>query len=92
MTPDQVPAAKDLTTLSQPRTTTKITPASPVGLTAREIEVLRLVTQGMTDTQVAETLVISRRTVNWHLTSIYSKLGVSSRSAATRRAIEQHLV
>jgi DNA-binding NarL/FixJ family response regulator len=41
---------------------------------------------------VAEQLVISPRTVNWHLTSIYSKLQVSSRSAATRYAIEQHLV
>lgn len=92
MTPAQALAAQDRTTVSQPSTTTKITPTSPVSLTAREIEVLRLVTQGMTDTQVAEILVISPRTVNWYLTSIYSKLGVSSRSAATRRAIEQHLV
>jgi predicted ATPase/DNA-binding CsgD family transcriptional regulator len=66
--------------------------SSPAGLTAREVEVLRLVAQGLTDAQVAEQLVISRRTVNWHLTSIYSKIGVSSRSAATRYAIEQHLV
>ena len=67
-------------------------PSSPAGLTAREVEVLRLVAQGKTDAQVAEQLVISPRTVNWHLTSIYSKLGVSSRSAATCCAIEQHLV
>ena len=53
---------------------------------------LRLVAQGMTDAQVAERLIVSPRTVNWHLTSIYSKLGVSSRSAATRYAIENHLV
>ena len=46
----------------------------------------------MTDAQVAARLVISPRTVNWHLTSIYSKLGVSSRTAATRYAIEQKLV
>ena len=64
----------------------------PAGLTAREVEVLRLVAQGLTDGQVAEQLVISPRTVNWHLTSIYSKLGVSSRSAATRFAIEHKLV
>jgi len=56
------------------------------------MEVLRLVAQGLTDAQVAEQLVVSPRTVNFHLTSIYSKLGVSSRSAATRYAIEQHLV
>ncbi len=67
-------------------------PTYPAGLTAREVEILRLVAQGLTDIQVAETLVISPRTVNWHLTSIYSKLQVSSRSAATRFAIEWHLV
>ena len=55
-------------------------------------DVLRLVAQGLTDGQVAEQLVISPRTVSWHLTSIYNKLGVSSRSAATRYAIEHHLI
>ena len=64
----------------------------PDDLTAREVEVLRLVAQGFTDAQVAEQLVISPRTVNWHLTSIYSKLGVSSRCAATRYALEHRLV
>jgi predicted ATPase/DNA-binding CsgD family transcriptional regulator len=65
---------------------------TPFGLTAREMEVLYLVAQGLSDTQVAEQLVISPRTVNWHLTSIYSKLRVSSRVAATRYALENHLV
>ncbi|MFL5590493.1 MAG: response regulator transcription factor [Ktedonobacteraceae bacterium] len=60
-------------------------------MTAREVEVLCLVSQGLTDTQVAEQLVLSRRTVNSYLTSIYSKIQVSSRSAATRYAIEHHL-
>ncbi len=64
----------------------------PASLTAREMEVLRLVAQGLSDTQVAEQLVISPRTVNWHLTLIYSKLGVSSRAAATRYVLENHLV
>jgi len=64
----------------------------PDGLTAREVDVLRLVAQGMTDAQVAEQLVISPRTVNTHLTSIYGKIGVSSRSEATRYALEQRLV
>jgi len=68
------------------------TAAFPAGLTAREVDILRLVAQGLTDAQVAAQLVISPRTVNWHLTSIYSKLGVSSRAAATRFAIEQQLV
>jgi ATP/maltotriose-dependent transcriptional regulator MalT len=65
---------------------------SSAGLSAREVEVLRLVTQGLTDAQVAEQLVISPRTVNWHLSAIYSKLGVSCRSAATRYALEQQLI
>lgn len=70
------------------------TPAStyPAGLTAREVEVLRLVATGLTDAQVAELLVISLRTVTTHLTSIYNKLGVNSRTAATRFAVERHLV
>jgi DNA-binding NarL/FixJ family response regulator len=64
----------------------------PDGLTAREVEVLRLVAQGLTDAQIAEQLIISPRTVNSHLTSIYSKIGVSSRTAAARYAIEHHMV
>lgn len=61
----------------------KASPAYPAGLSAREVEVLRL---------VADQLIISPRTVNYHLSSIYSKIRVSSRSAATRYAIEQHLL
>lgn len=64
----------------------------PANLTAREVDVLRLLATGMTDSRIAETLVISPRTVNTHLRSIYAKLGVSSRSAATRFAIEHQLV
>jgi DNA-binding NarL/FixJ family response regulator len=54
--------------------------------------VLRLVAQGMTDAQVAEQLILSRRTVSTHLTSIYGKLQITSRSAATRFAVENGLV
>lgn len=64
----------------------------PAGLTAREVEVLRLVAQGLSDAQVAEQLVVSPRTVTTHLTSIYNKLGVNSRVAATRFAVEHRLV
>jgi len=56
------------------------------------VEVLRLVTQGLTTLQIAERLIISPRTADAHLRSIYSKLGVTSRSAATRSAIEHKLV
>ncbi len=70
----------------------KPSPILPDSLSVREVEVLRLVAQGLTNEQVAEQLVISPRTVNTHLTSIYSKIGVTSRAAATRYAIEHHLV
>ncbi|HEX5164139.1 MAG TPA: BREX system ATP-binding domain-containing protein [Thermomicrobiales bacterium] len=60
----------------------------PAGLSAREVEVLRLVAEGLTDAEVAERLFLSRRTVSTHLTSIYTKLGVNSRTAATRFAVE----
>ncbi len=66
-------------------------PAYPAGLSAREVDVLRLVAQGLSDAVVAERLVISPRTVTTHLTSIYNKLGVKSRAAATRFALEHHL-
>jgi predicted ATPase/DNA-binding CsgD family transcriptional regulator len=65
--------------------------AQAYGLTPREVEVLRLVACGLTDAQIAEKLVISPRTVGKHLESIYSKLYLSSRSAATRWAIEHGL-
>lgn len=58
------------------------------GLTAREMDVLKLVAQGLTDSAVASQLFISPRTVGQHLRSIYGKLHVSTRSAATRFAIE----
>ena len=62
------------------------------GLTAREVEVLRLLVQGLTYAQIADTLIISRRTVNSHASTIYSKLGVTSRAAAMRLALDHHLV
>ena len=64
----------------------------PDGLTTREVEVLRLVALGLTNPQIAEQLVISPSTVNTHLKSIYGKLQVTSRSAATRYAIEHNLM
>jgi DNA-binding CsgD family transcriptional regulator len=60
-------------------------------LSQREAEVLRLVATGLTDAEVAERLFIARRTVNTHLTAIYTKLGVNSRVAATLFAVEHGL-
>jgi predicted ATPase/DNA-binding CsgD family transcriptional regulator len=67
-------------------------PSPQAGLTTRELEVLRLLAQGLTSAQIAEQLVIGVVTVNFHVRSIYSKLGVTSRAAATRYALEHHLV
>ncbi len=67
-------------------------PSSPEGLTPRELEVLHLLAQGLRSTQIAERLIIGVVTVNFHVRSIYSKLAVRSRVAATRYAIEHHLV
>ena len=65
--------------------------ATPDGLTAREIEVLALVADGRTDAEVAERLVVSVRTVHAHLRSIYRKIDLHTRSAATRYALEHGL-
>ena len=67
-------------------------PAETHGLSARELEVLRLVAAGRTNRQIAAELVVSEHTVARHLQNIFGKLGVSSRTAATAFAFEQHLV
>jgi ATP/maltotriose-dependent transcriptional regulator MalT len=66
--------------------------ASMGGLTAREIEVLRLVAAGKTNRAVAADLAISDKTVARHLSNIFDKLGVSSRAAATAYAYEHGLI
>jgi ATP/maltotriose-dependent transcriptional regulator MalT len=63
----------------------------PFGLTAREVEVLRLVAEGLTDPQIAQRLFVSRNTVNSHLRAVYGKLGVNTRAAAARLATERGL-
>jgi DNA-binding NarL/FixJ family response regulator len=65
--------------------------ALPAGLTLREAEVLRLVASGRSNKEVASTLFLSERTVARHLSNIFTKTGVSSRSAATAYAFEHGL-
>ena len=67
-------------------------PPYPADLTERELEVLRLVAQGLTDAQIAQTLIISPRTVNAHLRSIFGKLNITSRNAATHFVLEHHMM
>lgn len=64
----------------------------PDQLTAREIDVLRLVTAGLTNREIAERLGISRRTIDAHLRSVFGKIGAASRSAATLYAVKHGLV
>ena len=99
MTPEQAVAAQGQAILSQPSPTellstspVKTSTTNPDGLTPREVDVLILLAQGLTSAHIAEQLVIGVVTVNFHVRSIYSKLGVTSRSAATRYALEHHLV
>jgi DNA-binding CsgD family transcriptional regulator len=88
LTPEQaIDEALALTPETEPAPATY-----PAGLTQREVEVLRLVAQRLTNIEVANHLFISPRTVEAHLRSIYSKLQVASRSAATRFAVEHQLV
>jgi DNA-binding CsgD family transcriptional regulator len=67
-------------------------PANFQGLSPREFDVLQLVAQELSTAEIAERLFISPRTVTTHLSSIYNKLGVNSRTAATRYAVERGLV
>ena len=61
----------------------------PLGnLTGRETEVLRLLTQGQSNPQIAKTLVISRKTVEHHLEHVYNKIGVTCRTSAVVYAVQ----
>jgi len=89
-------AVEDLLAIPQPPPPAA-TPQAPAflpsdPLTARELDVLRLLAQDLSNPQIAERLVVSRRTVDAHLRSIYEKLGVRSRDAALRVAREEGLV
>lgn len=66
--------------------------AGPSGLTAREVDVLRLVAQGLSSKQIAARLVIAPKTARNHIEHIYTKLGVTSRVAASLYAVEQGLI
>jgi DNA-binding NarL/FixJ family response regulator len=79
-----VPAEREVSQLLQP--------AAPGGLTAREVEVLRLVATGRSNSEIATELVVSEKTVARHLSNIFGKLDVSSRTAAAAFAFEQNLL
>lgn len=62
------------------------------GLTAREVQVLRLVAQGATNRAIGSALGLSERTIDRHVSNIFTKLGVSSRAAATALAYRSNLI
>jgi DNA-binding CsgD family transcriptional regulator len=70
---------------------TLVTPTYPSGLTAREAEVLRLVAAGKSNLEIAALLFLSEKTVARHLSNIFGKLDVTSRTAAAAFAFEHHI-
>jgi DNA-binding NarL/FixJ family response regulator len=64
----------------------------PDHLSERELEVLALLVDGLTNKEIALRLVVSERTVKFHVASILAKLGVPNRAAAVRVALEQRLL
>jgi ATP/maltotriose-dependent transcriptional regulator MalT len=86
-------AAERLRTLGErvPRGMRPSTRGNPAGLTSREVEVLRLVADGMTNAEIAARLVVSDKTIEHHVSRLLGKLGVSSRREAARTARQLHL-
>lgn len=89
-----VPDVEFTTTLLREIVTSKRTGAAPdlAGLTPREVEVLRLVAQGLSDKEIATRLVLSRHTVHRHIHSILTKLDRPSRTAAAAYALGHGLL
>jgi DNA-binding NarL/FixJ family response regulator len=87
--PDAVAAVLETAGQRRPRRRADLRPA---GLREREVEVVRLVASGCSNPEVAERLVISRRTAEHHVQHVYAKLGVSSRAAVALFALQHELV
>ena len=77
---------------SIPRGPRSSTRENPAGLTAREIDVLRLVAEGLRNAEVADRLVLSRRTIDHHVSAILRKLGASTRGEAAAEAARLDLL
>lgn len=81
-------ALRQIGVVAAPRGPHAATRANPAGLTARELEVLELLSLGLSNAVIAERLFISRKTAGHHVSAILAKLGVETRTAAALRAAE----
>ncbi len=70
----------------------QVSPAYPDGLSEREVQVLRLIASGKTNSEIAEELVIAEGTARRHVANIYEKIGAANRAEATRYTLRERLV
>jgi DNA-binding NarL/FixJ family response regulator len=70
----------------------RVVPQRPAGLSEREVEVLRLLAQGLSNRDIADRLFISRRTAESHVQHIYTKIGFSTRAGAAMFAMRNDLL
>lgn len=79
--------------MAAPTASTPARPAAPVSdLTARELEVLQLLAEGMSSREIGEALFISPRTATTHITNIFSKMDVDNRAAAVAKAFQLGII
>jgi len=78
--------------LRVPQGPREATRANPAGLTARQLEVLELLGEGLTNAEIAERLVVSPRTAEHHVAAVLTKLGATTRREAARRAAELRVI
>jgi len=83
---------RDLGVTRIPRPRRADAPAGPSGLTARQLDVLALLTEGLTNAEIADRLVVSTRTVDHHVSAILTRLGAPTRRDAARMAADLRLV
>jgi len=76
----------------QPRPKGRSSQAWPAGLTDREVDVLRAITRGLANKQIARALYVSQATVHTHIINLYGKIGVNTRAGATLFALEHDLI
>jgi DNA-binding CsgD family transcriptional regulator len=81
-----------LTAAGQPRQSRRASRSWPSGLTDREVEVLKAITRGLSNKQIAHALFVSQATVHTHIINVYGKIGVNTRAGATLFAFEHDLI